>query len=178
MPRSTSRRLLALVAALTLWAAAPEAAHADTGLFSVRAGAIGLEDGGGRTWKPRLRADLALELVGPLQGGAWFAVTAEEFPLQNPGFGAGLLVAVRPEIPGIGLVPSFEAAAGRLQLPTSQGRTDIWVTGLAVGLGVRVAPSVVLEGQVGRDWYHGLSGDMSLGETAWTATLGLGIEIP
>lgn len=178
MPRSTSRHLLTLVAALTLWAAAPQAAQADTGLFSIRAGAIGLEDGGERSWRPRLRADLAFELAGPLQAGPWFVVSAEEFPLQNPGFGAGLLVAVRPEIPGIGLVPSFEATAGRLQLPTSQGRADVWVTGLSVGLGVRVAPNVLVEGQVGRDWYHGLGGDMSLGETAWTATLGLGVEIP
>ena len=85
-----------------------------------------LEHGESTEWHPTLRGEVAFQLVGPLQLGGFLTGTAAEPAFDGPAFGGGLLVALRPEIPVLGLTAHLEASAARMQLPTpNDGRVDL-----------------------------------------------------
>lgn len=158
---------------------ATSAALAQDASIGAGLGATALSDEGETVWRPTLRLDATLGLVGPLEGGAYLQVVGSELPLANPGLGAGLFVAVRPSIPFLGAVrPIGEASIGRHALPSeSQGTSDAWAAALGVGLGIEVNPVVQLEGRVHHAWLLGLEEGSGLDESAWTVTAGLRIGL-
>lgn len=170
--------VLSFVLALATFGAT-SAAFAQDASIGFGLGATTLTENGSTHWRPTLRLDATLGLVGPLEGGAYLQVVGSELPLGSPGLGAGLFAVVRPSIPFLGAVrPIFEASVGRHALPTdSQGTSDAWAAALGVGLGLELTPAVQLEGRVHHSWLLGLDEASGLDESSWDLTVGLRIGL-
>lgn len=155
------------------------AAFAQDASIGAGLGATALSESGSTHWRPTLRLDATLGLVGPLDAGAYLQVVGSELPLGSPGLGAGLFLAVRPSVPFLGSVrPIMEASIGRHALPTdSQGTSDAWAAALGGGLAVELNPVVQLEARVHHSWLLGLDAASGLDESAWTVTAGLRIGL-
>ncbi len=69
----------------------------------------------GTKWQPSLWLDGSYGVVGPLHLGAYFQWLGEKFPLDNPGFGGGGLIALRRNIKKVRLTGAF--GGGYLGVP-------------------------------------------------------------
>lgn len=152
-------------------------AAADTGTLGVQVGAVQLQGTEGESWRPTLRSDFAFDLSGSyLQAGGWMLVTAEAFPLKHPALGGGVLVALRPQFAC--LRPVVEAAAGRVQLPTSQrDQVSAWSVSLTGGLGVEVSDDFFLEARLAHTWLYDLPAESAVRDRTWTVTGGIGVDL-
>ncbi|MBX3245577.1 MAG: hypothetical protein KF901_00160 [Myxococcales bacterium] len=167
-------RLTVALAALAL----PATVLADTGELAVDLGATRVLRAGDVSWQPTLRTDFAFDIVGPLQAGMYGQLVGAELPMQSPGIGGGLTLAVRPELPIIRLRPVIELSGGRQRLRLPQADEErVWVTTAAVGLGVVASDLVTLEGRVSHTWLHGLE-STDLDDRAWQVMVGLRFRIP
>lgn len=173
-----------LFASLTLAAAvgaalltSPSTARADTTLgFAL--GGVALERDGATSLHPTLHAQLTLELLGPLEVGGFVAGVGEELPLSHVSLAGGLVLLLRAQRPVLGLVPHLEASVARLQLPSeAQGRVDGWSTAVGVGVGVPLDDGLRLEVRFTHSWFHGLPEAADVGDTAWTGTAGLSVDL-
>ncbi|MEM9067708.1 MAG: hypothetical protein AAGE52_04355 [Myxococcota bacterium] len=166
---------LAVVCLALSWAGV---AAADVGTFNLQTGATQLDVVGETKWRPTLRADFAFDVWGPLQAGAFAQVMASGLPLRSPRLGGGLLVALRPEIPVVRLRPLLEASAGRMQIAIGSGeRESAWVTSVAAGLGIGLAPNTFLEARVTHSWLHQLPTNTRLENRTWLVSVGIGVDI-
>src|SRR5688572_2019115 len=107
-------QVLAIAIAIGL---APRAASADDGAghVSVMAGVLGGDDDGSLAIRPHVRAELALDVIGPLAVGGFVQATADVEGLP-PAFGGGVMITLRPELPLLGFVPHLELTGARLAL--------------------------------------------------------------
>jgi hypothetical protein len=168
-----------LLASLTLSVAilSPSTALADElGAVSVRLGGTRLDHQEGSSWHPTVSLAGSLQLVGPLEVGAFGRVTARSLPLKNPGFGAGVFLGVRPAF-GI-FRPSLEASVAYQRLPAGQNQfTRGWAFGLLMGAGVDVHQGVTLSAYVGHEWLLPNHTDL-LGTNSWSGGLSLTFGMP
>lgn len=172
--RSWLLRLSIALAAVTV----PATVLADTGELAVDLGATRVVNAGEVGWQPTLRTDFAFDVVGPLQAGMYGQLVGTEVPLQNPGIGGGLTLAVRPQLPIVRLRPVIEFSGGRQRLRVPQPDEErVWVTTAAVGLGIVASNIVTLEGRLSHTWLHGLE-SADLDDRAWQVTFGLRFRIP
>ena len=88
---------------------------------------------GDRQWQPSLWIDGSYGVWGPLHVGAYFQWIGRSWPLDNPGFGGGGMIALRQNIKKLRLSGAFSGGYLGVPLPT---RTDGSGTiGVFVGLG-------------------------------------------
>ncbi|MCZ6806947.1 MAG: hypothetical protein O7F08_08340 [Deltaproteobacteria bacterium] len=99
---------------LSLPAAASASDH-DTIVFDVVYGATVSKYSFGTKWQPTLWIDGSYGVAGPLHLGAYFQWLGEKFPLDNPGFGGGGLIALRRNIKKVRLTGAF--GGGYLGVP-------------------------------------------------------------
>ena len=70
---------------------------------------------GQRKWQPTLRLDGSYGVAGPLHIGAYFQWLGQSWPLDDPGFGGGVQLALRGNIKKLRLSGAF--AGGYLGVP-------------------------------------------------------------
>lgn len=168
-------------AALTLGTAAfaqPAAAQDRIGNVSVSMGALQLRETSSERWVPTMRAEAALDVLGPLQLGVYGNLVARSLPLQRPTLGGGGLIALRPEFAVSDLRPLLQVSTGRTRLPTTTGRSSAWVTSVAAGLGVRVSRIATVEARVTHHWHYGMNQSSELQTRAWEITAGASVSFP
>lgn len=166
---------LSIIAALSL----PAVADADVGHVALSGGATSLNEQGGTRWRPKLRTEIAFRLGGPFELGAFLQTTTQGFPIDRPAFGGGPLIQLRPEAPLAGFfVPHLELAGSRLTIPTADRSLDAWGLSVGGGIGFEMGAGVGLEARVRHHWYLGLPAAANVGDSAWTATLGITFRLP
>ena len=158
-------------------------AHADdesSGHLSVEAGALVGEVGDHLTAHALLRAEIAFRLIGPFAAGGFLQTVVADDPMGSPpGFGGGVLLALRPELPLLGFVPHLEVTGARVQLPGhAQALVDAWSIGLGAGVGARLIPELTLEARVRHQWWLGMTPASQLPESAWTVSVALTVDLP
>jgi hypothetical protein len=73
---------------------------------------------GTRKWQPSLWLDGSWSPVGPLHIGGYFQWIGRSFPLDDPGFGGGALIALRADIKKLRLSGAFTGGYLGVPLPT------------------------------------------------------------
>lgn len=164
---------IALVAAAVL--AAPTTGEAQRrARLDAQVGAHLTRQLGDMSARPATRLQLAIEAAGPLEVGVYMQAVARDLPLKSPLFGGGLVLAVRPVIPGTPLRPLLQGSAGYAALPGDQmrayGTLDVAVV---AGLAVEVSDVVALEVRAGHHWLLGLPDAATLHHRHWSASAGL-----
>ena len=160
-----------VLGALGLTVASPATAEAQDGAIGLRVGALRLDDAGRDEWRPTLRLDGAVSVVGPLQLGGYVQATAEALPLQDPGFGTGGLIRLAPHLP-FGITPYVELTAGWHQLPSRQGVERSVVAAVAGGLAIGIGNDVAIDLRAEYLMLHALGDGSSLGRDALAASGG------
>jgi hypothetical protein len=88
---------------------------------------------GTRKWQPSLWLDGTYSPVGPFHLGGYFQWLARSFPLDNPGFGGGGVIALRTDIKNVRVSGAFVGGYQGVPLPDRvQGTGTI---GAFAGLG-------------------------------------------
>ncbi len=159
------------------WAGAPTKASADEfGAVMVRAGSLTLDHETGRGWHPMIQVGGVLNIVGPLEAGAFLQLTGHALPLRSPSLGGGARVGVRPHF-GM-LRPALEIDFGYYRMPDGQrGRVNSWALTTSAALGVEIHDGVTVEARAGHLWLLPPNGT-SLGHSAWNLGIGLIFSMP
>lgn len=109
--------LLCSLAALGL----PQPASADATDLVVFDGVFGAtvsKFAGQRKWQPTLWLDGSYGVAGPLHLGGYFQWIGKSWPLDNPGFGGGAMIALRGNIKKLRLSGAFTGGYVGVPLPT------------------------------------------------------------
>ena len=104
-----------------LWLSLPGTAAAsdyDTVVFDVVYGGTVSKFSFGTKWQPTLWIDGSYGVIGPLHLGAYVQWLGEKFPLDNPGFGGGGLIALRRNIKKVRLTGAFGGGYLGVPVPT------------------------------------------------------------
>lgn len=106
---------------LALASGAPRRARAESDLvvFDAVFGGTVSKFAGERKWQPGLWLDGSYGVAGPLHLGAYFQWLGRSFPLDDPGFGGGALVALRGNIKNLRLSGAFGGGYLGVPLPTN-----------------------------------------------------------
>jgi hypothetical protein len=171
---------MAAIVALLACAAPVRADDGENGHFTVEVGTLIAEEAGALTPRALLRSEIAFRLIGPFAAGGFLQATIPDDPMASPpGFGGGLILALRPELPELGFVPHLEVTGARLQLP-SRGQTlvDAWSIGIGAGVGAAITTSIALEARVHHQWWLGMSPSSELADHAWSAALAVTVDLP
>ena len=88
---------------------------------------------GARKWQPSLWIDGSWGAAGPLHIGAYFQWLGRSFPLDDPGFGGGGLIALRGNIKKLRVSGAF--TGGYLRVPLPIGSEGAGTIGAFAGLG-------------------------------------------
>jgi len=100
-----------VVLACALGAFSPSAANAsesDVAAFDILFGGTTAKYFGQRKWQPTLWLDGSAGVAGPLHLGAYFQWLGRSWPLQDPGFGGGGMIALRPNVKNLLYHPERE----------------------------------------------------------------------
>jgi len=151
-----------------------------SGHFSVETGVLVGDHGTQLTARALLHAQIAFRLIGPLAAGGFFQTVVADDPMGSPpGFGGGLVLALRPELPLLGFVPHLEITGARVQLPGhAQTLVDAWSIGLGAGIGARLLREISLEARVRHQWWLGMTPHSELSDSAWTFAVALSVDLP
>lgn len=164
--------------ALTSLTAVPSAARADTGHVALLGGALTTDAPSGPQWMPHARTELAFRLWGPFELGGYLEAQALDLAMQQPSFGGGLLVALRPDMSFFGFVPSAEVAGSRITLPSDQGRAEGWGVSVGAGVGYELAMGLGFEVRLRHQWNLELPTESGIGESSWSVTAGVTYRLP
>lgn len=88
---------------------------------------------GTRKWQPSLWIDGTYGPIGPLHIGGYFQWLGRSFPLDDPGFGGGALIALRADIKKLRLSGAF--TGGYLGVPLPDRVDGSGTIGAFAGLG-------------------------------------------
>lgn len=128
---------------------------------------------GERKWQPSLWLDGSYGVAGPLHLGAYFQWLGRSFPLENPGFGGGGLIALRGSVKNLRLSGAFTGGYQGVPLPDRvQGAGTI---GAFVGLGYGFLSWMGLE--VRGRWLRYFRMPEGAPNQAWTIEAGLSFFI-
>jgi hypothetical protein len=154
-------------------------AQSAEGILGLSIGATTLDRGdAGTSVHPLLRAELDLEVAGPLYVGGFVYGLGERLPFASPSIGGGVVAQLRPDLRILGMRPLLEASFARLQLPSEQmGRVDGWGTSVGAGLSRELQGGLRLEFRVLHTWYHGVPDRADIHGGSWSGTAGLGVDL-
>ncbi|MFW2388075.1 MAG: hypothetical protein ACN4G0_07055 [Polyangiales bacterium] len=95
-------------------------AHADSDMvvFDGVFGGTVSKYAGRQKWQPSLWLDGSYGVAGPLHLGAYFQWLGRSWPLDNPGFGGGGMIALRGNIKSLRLSGAFTGGYLGVPLPT------------------------------------------------------------
>ncbi len=127
----------------------------------------------GRKWQPSLWLDGSYGVAGPLHLGAYFQWLARGFPLDNPGFGGGGLIALRGNVKKLRLSGAF--TGGYLGVPLVERVEGAGTIGAFVGLGYGFLSWMGLE--VRGRWIRYFRMPDGAPNQAWTLEAGLSFFI-
>jgi hypothetical protein len=126
--------LMSCMAALSPSSAAAE--ESDLAAFDILFGGTAAKFVGQRKWQPTLWLDGTAGVAGPLHLGAYFQWLGQSWPLEDPGFGGGGMIALRPNIKKLRITGAFTGGYLKVPLPSrSEGAGTI---GALFGLGYAV----------------------------------------
>lgn len=94
------------------------AADRDIVVFDAVFGGTVSKFAGNRKWQPSLWVDGSYGVAGPLHLGAYFQWLGRSWPLDNPGFGGGALLALRGNVKKLRLSGAFGGGYLGVPLPT------------------------------------------------------------
>jgi len=109
---------LALAACVVLGPARTASADTDLVVFDGVFGGTVSKFAGQRKWQPSLWVDGSYGVAGPLHLGGYFQWLGRSFPLDDPGFGGGGLIALRGNIKSLRISGAFAGGYLGVPLPT------------------------------------------------------------
>jgi hypothetical protein len=98
--------------------AQPAFADTDVVVFDGVFGGTVSKFAGQRKWQPTLWLDGSYGVAGPLHLGAYFQWIGRSWPLENPGFGGGAMIALRGNIKKLRLSGAFTGGFLGVPLPS------------------------------------------------------------
>jgi hypothetical protein len=162
---------------LTAWSAhlAPSVAKADTDMvvFDAVFGGTVSRFVGERKWQPSLWLDGSYGVAGPLHLGGYFQWLGRSFPLDNPGFGGGGMIALRGNVKKVRLSGAF--AGGYLGVPLPDRVQGAGTISAFAGLGYGVLSWAGFE--VRGRWMRYFRMPPGAPDQAWTIEAGLSFFI-
>ena len=127
--------------------ATPQSVRADSGrelaTFDGMFGGTVSKFAGTRKWQPSLWIDGTYSPVGPLHIGGYFQWLARSFPLDDPGFGGGALIALRADIKKLRISGAF--TGGYLGVPLPERVDGSGTIGALARLGYGFLPRMGFE---------------------------------
>ena len=124
---------VAIVSGAVLGPARTASAKSDLVVFDAVFGGTVSKFAGQRKWQPSLWIDGSYRLAGPLHLGAYFQWIGKSWPLDDPGFGGGGLIALRFNIKKLRVTGAF--TGGYLGVPLPSRVEGTGTIGAFAGLG-------------------------------------------
>ncbi|UCH28202.1 MAG: hypothetical protein JSV06_07860 [Myxococcales bacterium] len=126
--------IVVLAVSLAIQSPSPAAASEnDIAAFDVLFGGTTAKFAGQRKWQPTLWLDGTAGVAGPLHLGAYFQWLGRSWPLEDPGFGGGGMIALRPNVKKLRITGAF--TGGYLKVPLPMGSEGAGTIGALFGLG-------------------------------------------
>jgi hypothetical protein len=109
------------------------ASETDVAAFDILFGGTTAQFAGNRKWQPTLWLDGTARIAGPLHLGAYFQWLGQSWPLEDPGFGGGGMIALRPNVKNLRITGAF--TGGYLKVPLPDQSKGAGTIGALFGLG-------------------------------------------